>query len=951
MIKLSNIKMKPKLMGLFLMVGLIPLIIVGIWSSQQASKALMRQSFNQLNSVGSIKKAQIEKYFAERQGDMGVLVDTVGALRDGAFRSLDAVHDARMAQLHQYFDEALNGIDILAQSQDVEELYNQLLDYHNRTKVQPDGPYDVNTAEYENIWSHYGKQIQLFQETFGFYDVFMICAAHGHVMYSTAKESDLGTNLHNGPYRDSGLNKIWDKTIKNRKRSVVDFSPYAPSNGEPAAFVGVPLFLGDQLRGVMVVQLSPDRINEIMSLRTGLGKTGESYLVGPDYLMRSDSYLDPVNRSLKASFANPDKGQVDTDAVRNALAGTDGEDVILDYNGNPVLSVFAPFKVMDLTWAIIAEMDMAEAFSPVDEQGKEFYAKYIEKYGYYDLFLIDSSGYVFYTVTKEADYQTNMVAGKYASSNLGELTRTVLKTKQYGVVDFKPYAPSNGTPAAFIAQPVVDSHDNELEMIIAMQLPLEGINHIMQLREGLGDTGEAYLVGPDKLMRSDSFLDKDGHSVTASFAGTVEQNGVDTEASRRALNGESGAQVIMDYNGNPVLSAYTPVQVGSFTWALLAEIDEAEVQAPIKSIIMSITLIACVIAVLVALLAFLVARQIALPLAKAVAFAKTLSEKDLTQKLEINQKDEIGILGLALNEMAENLSVIIKNIAEKSEDVADASHELAENSTAMSQGAEQTSDKSNLVAAASEEMSTNMNTVAAAMEETTTNTNMVAASSEEMSSTIAEIAENTARVDQAVRNSVTQAQSASERVAELEKSAFEINKVTEVIAGISSQTNLLALNATIEAARAGEAGRGFAVVATEIKALAGQTAAATEEITKEINDIQQSTQVTIKDIKEIASTINEISEMITTISAAVEEQSVTTREMAGSVAQTSQAIVEVNENIGQASSAIQEITLDITSVSGISTEMLDNSSKVKGGSTTLSEIAKELKKVVNTFKV
>ncbi|MCK5680030.1 cache domain-containing protein, partial [bacterium] len=257
-------------------------------------------------------------------------------------------------------------------------------------------------------------------------------------------------------------------------------------------------------------------------------------------------------------------------------------------------------------------MDMAEAFSPVDEQGKEFYAKYIEKYGYYDLFLIDSSGYVFYTVTKEADYQTNMVAGKYASSNLGELTRTVLKTKQYGVVDFKPYAPSNGTPAAFIAQPVVDSHDNELEMIIAMQLPLEGINHIMQLREGLGDTGEAYLVGPDKLMRSDSFLDKDGHSVTASFAGTVEQNGVDTEASRRALNGESGAQVIMDYNGNPVLSAYTPVQVGSFTWALLAEIDEAEVQAPIKSIIMSITLIACVIAVLVALLAFLVARQIAL---------------------------------------------------------------------------------------------------------------------------------------------------------------------------------------------------------------------------------------------------------------------------------------------------------------------------------------------------
>ncbi len=349
---------------------------------------------------------------------------------------------------------------------------------------------------------------------------------------------------------------------------------------------------------------------------------------------------------------------------------------------------------------------------------------------------------------------------------------------------------------------------------------------------------------------------------------------------------------------------------------------------------------------------FLLIKGIKKPINAVAASLQDIAEGegDLTLRIKVEADDEIGNLAKWSNTFMDKLQNIIKDIADKAEQVANSAHELAESSAAMSQGAVQTSEKSNLVAAASEEMSTNMNTVAAAMEETTTNTNMVAASSEEMSSTIAEIAENTARVDQAVRNSVTQAQSAAERVAELEKSAFEINKVTEAIAGISSQTNLLALNATIEAARAGEAGKGFAVVATEIKALAGQTAAATEEIAKEIHDIQRSTQVTTRDIKEIGTTINEVSEMVTTISAAVEEQSVTTREMAGSVAQTSQAIVEVNENIGQASSAIQEITLDITSVSGISTEMLGNSGEVKSGSTTLSEIAKELKEVVNTFK-
>ena len=349
---------------------------------------------------------------------------------------------------------------------------------------------------------------------------------------------------------------------------------------------------------------------------------------------------------------------------------------------------------------------------------------------------------------------------------------------------------------------------------------------------------------------------------------------------------------------------------------------------------------------------FLLIKGIKKPINAVAASLQDIAEGegDLTLRIEVEVDDEIGNLAKWSNLFMDKLQNIIKDIADKAEHLADSSHELAENSVAMSQGAEQTAEKSNLVAAASEEMSTNMNTVAAAMEETTTNTNMVASSSEEMSSTISEISENTARVDQAVRNSVTQAQHASERVAELEKSASEINKVTEVIAGISSQTNLLALNATIEAARAGEAGKGFAVVASEIKALAGQTAAATEEITKEINDIQQSTQVTTTDIRDIGVTINEVSEMITTISAAVEEQSVTTREMAGSVAQTSQAIVEVNENINQASTAIQEITVDITSVSGISTEMLGNSSSVKDGSTTLSEIAEELKTVVNTFK-
>ncbi len=133
---------------------------------------------------------------------------------------------------------------------------------------------------------------------------------------------------------------------------------------------------------------------------------------------------------------------------------------------------------------MLSDIDVAEAFSPVDDKGGEYFKKYQEAYGYYDLFLINPDGYVFYTATREADYQTNMVNGKYSSSNLGQLVRDVMRTKSYGIADFAPYAPSNDAPAAFIAQPVV--HDGEVELVVALQLSLKAINDIMQQREGMG---------------------------------------------------------------------------------------------------------------------------------------------------------------------------------------------------------------------------------------------------------------------------------------------------------------------------------------------------------------------------------------------------------------------------------------------------------------------------------
>lgn len=281
-----------KLITAFLLIGIIPLLVSSFISSQKSSAALSKASFNQLSGVREIKKSQIESFFHERKGDMGVLMETVNTLRAEAFNKLEAQHDLKTAMLKNYFDKALLDMEMFAHSKDVGMLYDSLVKYHKDTFVTAEGAYDVKTSEYQQLWHKFGHNVTKFQKDAGYYDIFMICAAHGHVMYSATKKADLGTNMRTGPFKDSALAKVWKKTVRTQAVSIVDFEPYAPSNGDPAAFVGVPIFQGETLRGIMVVQLSIDQINHVMSIRAGLGKTGETYLVGPDKLMRSDSHLE-----------------------------------------------------------------------------------------------------------------------------------------------------------------------------------------------------------------------------------------------------------------------------------------------------------------------------------------------------------------------------------------------------------------------------------------------------------------------------------------------------------------------------------------------------------------------------------------------------------------------------------------------------------------------------------
>ena len=211
------------------------------------------------------------------------------------------------------------------------------------------------------------------------------------------------------------------------------------------------------------------------------------------------------------------------------------------------------------------------------------------------------------------------------------------------------------------------------------------------------------------------------------------------------------------------------------------------------------------------------------------------------------------------------------------------------------------------VAVAAEEMSANMNSVAASTEQMSANVRVVASAVEELTSSIAEVARSAKQAANVAGTAAGLAGDGNAKITEFGAAAGEIGKVIEVIQDIAEQTSLLALNATIEAARAGDAGKGFAVVATEVKELAKQTAAATEDIRRRIEGIQTSTSQAVRSIGEITEVIKKVNEVSRTIASAVEEQSITTREIAKNVAETSTAAQTVARGVAESASVTREI--------------------------------------------
>ncbi len=507
----------------------------------------------------------------------------------------------------------------------------------------------------------------------------------------------------------------------------------------------------------------------------------------------------------------------------------------------------------------------ASAYNEAHEKYHGLFRNFIERFGYYDLFLADhTTGDIVYSVFKELDYTTSLIDGPYAKSGIGQAfaLADAAKDKDFtGLVDFAPYLPSYDAAASFIASPIHNGQGEKIGVLI-LQMPVDKINALMThdgtwKESGFGESGETYLVGEDFTMRSKSrFLieDKKAYLELMKAIDLPEQTIVDidskdstigiqpvkTEAAKAAFRGEVGFGIFPDYRGVTVFSAYKPIEVGGLRWAIVNEVDQDEALRPAVELAETVTGLTTVI-IIAALIfgpiaAWLLSLTILSPIKKIIESIRDLAEGegDLTQRMDTSGNDEISELSKSLNIFLNDLDQTFSNLIKSAMRLVPMSEDLSMGNRQM--------------ALAASEQNTQITTVRERLQDARQSTDHVQEESDliyQESHKGEEAVKEGVRVFDLTYKQINELgniiDDASQSIDSLKIESDNIVNVIDVINSIAEQTNLLALNAAIEAARAGEAGRGFAVVADEVRALASRTRESTLEVSSMVNAIQSRT--------------------------------------------------------------------------------------------------------------
>ncbi len=909
--KFNDLKLSKRLLITMLLIGLVPLTMVSLIDVISARNAILEAQYSILNVVRTSKTQQLESYYEQVGKQISLLSKSesiVTAMQKFSTTmsnlstelDLDAAHYRSYEKsVKNYYATSFNDSYV---SRNGESIATAKLLPNTKNSVVAQALYISNNsfslgnkdkldrAENKSLYSSVHKklhpELRRLIQNYNYHDLFLIEPINGDIVYSVFKEVDFATSLKNGPYKASNLADVFNKALKLKKNMnpvLVDFSEYLPSYMAPASFIASPIYLDDKLIGVLVIQLPVSVVNNIMQDGEGLGKTGETYLIGEDRLMRSQSRFMESASVLKLAIKT-----VASDALFQSKSG---QAALISYRGNEVLSSYSRLHIKGLNWGVIAEIDRDEALIAVTS------AIYLNLLiSLISIILVSVTALVIAKSISTPIAESVAIAEKIAAGQLNNIISA--KTKcEIGDLQCALASMQKNLNIRIKADQKALADNTRikqaLDNISSNMLVVDVEQNVFYANDAMS---EFFVVAENQFK-----LNNAGFSTLSIKHLNLQQILPNAEEKIKALtSADKEIKVAIQVGSLELLLLANPVlnSEGERLGTVLEWVDRTLELATENE------------------MQFVVDKALAGDLSERISmsdksgFFASLSAgvNQLVSVSETVTSDTLRVMtAMANGHLNEKIDGVyfgefekLKiNINATSDKLIDVVTQIQEAANSVKSGAAEISLANLDLNKRTEEQSASLQQTVVSMGEINQQLQKNAEFSIKARDVVNQTREFAVKGGEVVELTL-------QAMIDISESSKKISEVISVIDSISFQINLLALNAAVEAARVGEAGRGFSVVASEVRNLAGLSANSAKEITASIKASRHKVKQGMRLAHESGKMLSEIVNSVNQASEYVQEIASLSKEQSSSVAEINESIKHIDELTIQNASMVEE---------------------------------------------